>query len=339
MLRRKAEFPLILGEVIGTNDKPEDPDGWKGRPDGSKDPITGEPIKEKWTWCVKIWALKMTVNDNLSKIPDIRKAVWWSPNYIIDYERATNHNHMFFDDKTTERVQKEFSKHTTKRMGKKGGHSILYVDFDNPNHGFILLDKNAEFTKSQSLLSKHCIKCLVRRDDTVRCELDKFAQDKLSELEEKKGVSHGKGSSSSGVDSSNSAESTSYSPFLALVDKVDASESDESDAGGIFEEDLNDDDDDDDEKAQKENGGQIVAAFIDKVNASKDDEELEAENDDSEESEEPDDVVFVGGRPQPLPSVCAPILAIHDAVASSPQGPKRKGRPPGAKNVAKKKKI
>jgi len=338
MLQRNVKFPVILGEVIGTNDNPEDPAGWKGRPDGSKDPTTGEPCKEKWTWAVKIWALKMTVNENLSKIPDIRKATWWSPNYIVDYERATNHNHMFFDDKKTESVQKAFSK-STNRNTKKCSPSILYVDFNNPNHGFVLLDDNAEFT-SQGLLSKHCIKCLVRKDEAVRREFDKFAQDKLSELEEKKGVRPGKKSSSSSADVSNSAESTSYSPFLALVlvDKENASESDESDAGGIFEEDLNDDDDDDEEKAQKEYGGQIVAAFIDKVNAAKDDEELGAEENDSEESEEPDDVVFIGGRPPPSSSVCPQILAIRDAEVSSPQGPKRKGRPPGAKNIVKKKK-
>jgi len=342
MLQREAGFPVLLGEVIGINEDPENESGWKGRPDGSIDPVTGLHLKERWKWAVKRWALKMTVNENLSKIPDIRKAAWWSPNYIVDYERTTNHNHLFIDKKTCERIHQKYTKKSTKGASQHA-HSILYVDFDNPNHGLILLDDNAEFTKSQSLLSKHCVKCLVRKDKTVQREMDKYAQDKLHELEIKKGHKSGKKASAASGSSSSEAHvdvaSESYSPFLALVDRKEATDSEESEVGGIFENES--EDEDGKEKSRVGPGSEMVAAFIDKVNASKDDEDLaEGLDEDSDESDEPDDVVFVGGRPttniHTSSSSSSSFLALRDTEEVVEQK-KRKGRPAGSKNIPKKK--
>ena len=345
MLQRAMGFPVMLGEVTGVNENPDDAAGWKGRPDGSIDPATGELYREKWTWAVKCWGLRMTVNDNLSKTPDIRKAAWWSPNYIVDYERSTNHNHMFMDTKTAEKVQQKYLKKASKG-GKAHSHSTLYVDFDNPMHGLVLLDDNAEFTKSQSLMSKHCLKSLVRKDATVRREMDKFAQDKLKELEIKKGPQQARGMNATAADGTSGppaadGNSESYSPFLALCDRKEATDSDESSVGGIFENNS------EDEEVRKnvEEGGLEVAAFIDKVNRADNDEDLDEQkgradsDEDSDESDVQDDVVFVGGRPSSSSSSSSSsVLALQDVQnEASSAKPKKKGRPKGAKNIVKKK--
>ena len=346
MLQRAMGFPVMLGEVVGVNERPDDVAGWKGRPDGSIDPKTGELYKEKWMWAVKFWALRMTVNDNLSKTPDIRKAAWWSPNYIVEYERSTNHNHIFMDTKTAEKIQQKYVKKAAKG-GKAHSHSTLYVDFDNPDHGLVLLDDNAEFTKSQSLMSKHCLKCLVRKDATVRKEMDKFAQDKLKELEMKKGPKKNRGvdaPAAEGTTGDPAAEGNpeSYSPFLALCDGKEATESDGTEVGGIFENES------EDEEGRKDaaEAGLMVAAFIDRVNGAQNDEELDDQekgvecDGDTEESSGPEDVVFVGGRPPPSSSSSSSssVLAIQNAQPDKSEKVKKKGRPLGAKNVAKKKK-
>ena len=72
-----------------------------------------------------------------------------------------------------------------------------------------------------------------------------------------------------------------------------------------------------------------------------DDQEKGVEHDgDTEESSGPEDVVFVGGRPPPSSSSSSSssVLAIQNAQPDKSEKVKKKGRPLGAKNVAKKKK-
>ena len=343
MLQRQCEFPLLLGEVVGINEDPENEVSWKGRPDGAVDPDTGIAVREKWTWAVKRHALKMTLNSNLTKVPDLRKAAWWTHNYLVDHERATNHSHMFMDKKTVERLQQKASK-KAKQGGKSMGHSTVYVDFANPDHGFVLLDDNAEFTKT-GILSKHCLKCIIRKDATARADMDKYAQDKLDELDLKKG-SKSERFEPPAASSAAAAQGT-YSPFaaLALMDAGEKSDSDESDVGGIFEEEDNDEEGKGDEAVN----GEMVAAFIDKVNEA-DDEDLGAndsgaedqgrDNNESDDSDdEPPDVVFIGGKPPPpsaLTCYSSAVSASSKSLALGDAKHKGRGRPVGSKNVKKK---
>jgi hypothetical protein len=118
-------------------------------------------------------------------------------------------------------------------------------------------------------------------------------------------------------------------------------DSEGTEVGGIFENDI----EDDEEQNDAEEGGLQVAAFIDKVNGAENDEELDeqkgvAESDgDSEESEFPDEVVFVGGRPSSSSSCSSSsVLAIQNVdYETNSVKPKKKGRPKGSKNLAKKK--
>jgi hypothetical protein len=244
------------------------------------------------------------------------------------------------DKKTLERLQQKASK---KSLSGKPAHSTVYVDFANPDHGFILLDDNAEFTKT-GILSKHCLKCIIRKDATARTEMDKFAQDKLADLEIKKGKrvdQHVPPAASSAA----SAQDT-YSPFaaLALMDAGEQSDGEESLADGIFEDDAENRAGQDIEETNR----QIVASFIDQVNRADDedlgnpdidveDKGLDGSNSDDSD-DEPPDVVFIGGRPSTNPFACASTdtgdcnrpLAIENGKK------KGKGRPLGSKNVKKK---
>ena len=336
-LQKECDFPILLGEVIGVNEDPDNPSSWKGRPDGTRDTATGAPLKEKWTFAVKRWGLKMTLNQNLSRLPDLRKQPWWTHNYLIDHERTTNHSHMFMNKDT---VSKLFEKSSRKFKGLKKdmGHSVLYVDFANTCHGFVLINDNAEFTKT-GIMSKHCLKCVIRKDETARSSLDKYAQERLSELEYKKPSSR-----QAPLNPSNSACSEgSYSPFsmLALTDAAEKSESDDSVEGGIFEEDEEQQGNDDGENQNK----LAVSSFIDEVNCANDEDlddlnedEQENQGSDEESDDEPPDVGFVGARPSL--SVFGSSSSFHDSsrpLAIEDTSKKRKGRPRGSKNVKKNK--
>jgi len=274
-------------------------------------------------------------------VPDLRKAAWWSNNYIVEEERATNHSHMFMDKQTVEGLHRKASK---KSLAAKPAHSTVYLDFANPDHGFILLDNNAEFTK-MGILSKHCLKCVIRKDATARAELDKYAQDKLDELDLRKGSKSER--SVPAASSSAADDQGTYSPFaaLALMDAAEKSDSEESEVGGIFEEDA----ENEGGLVEEENNGAMVAAFIDKVNAG-DDEDLGADdsgaedrggiNGDSDDSDdEAPDVVFIGGRPPPS-TVFAPyassVSESNKPIAIEDAKQRGRGRPAGSKNLKKK---
>lgn len=244
--QKKCKFPVLIGQVLSENSDPTNPSGWKGRPDGSTDPLTGEPYREKWTLAVKRFALTLTVGKTRTDVPTIRFARYSHPKVILDHEKATNHSTWFMDEEFCERLVKKSTK-----KGTTWGQGVTYLDFDNPSHGFKLLDADPVFTNN-NLLSKFTLKNIYTNDLAARHGLDRYIQEVFDEKKPKVGKKQAETGRVPKVDASQGGQECTQedpgtiSPFLALLNSVPEND-DDDDTGGI----MSDEEDDGDSSEQK----------------------------------------------------------------------------------------
>ena len=98
-------------------------------------------------------------------------------------------------------------------------YPVSYLDFDNPDHGFLLLDSNPVLTKG-NLLTQQTLKKICQKDPVSRTALDRCAR-KLEKRASKV---------------PDVEEDGQISPFLALLDAL-PEENEDDDTGGVESED------------------------------------------------------------------------------------------------------
>ena len=219
--REAPPFPLLCGQVTAIAEKETAIGKLKLKR------CTGDAgeLKEPWALCIEWHDLEVHATGDPKRPYQLRRKPYGCHPAVSEHEKKNHHStyHMSFD----------LRQRLVEKWGSKGQakwpRSYTYVDFNNPNHKFVLLHEDAQFTSTQHLQSS-TIKDLYRRNDPIMVkELNAATEEFKNQARPPKKKAKKDVTDSS----SSSSSSTSGVPLGKKKDDSDSEEEDEEGAAFV----------------------------------------------------------------------------------------------------------
>ncbi len=154
-------FSLLCAKVIEENGDYENPQSYKPRCTGG----TSAP-KEPWSLLLKRMEIVPRRGPKLGTM-ELKREEYGCPPAVRFAEQTKNWSTWHMTDKQQQKLVEGAGQ---KFKGQRSNFSQCYVDFNNPDHGFTVVDITCSFTV-QKILDRYCV-ARIRKDKLIARELD-----------------------------------------------------------------------------------------------------------------------------------------------------------------------
>ena len=159
-------FPLLCGKVVEENSDFDNPRSYRQRCTGEQD-----APKEGWRFLLKRYELVPKRGTKKGSEVVLKREDYGCPPAVRDVEQKKNTSTWHMSDKQQQNI---VEKAGVRFRGSKSNFSQCYVDFNNPEHGFTVVDLNCVFT-AQKILDRYTM-ARIRRDKLINKDLDNLLE-------------------------------------------------------------------------------------------------------------------------------------------------------------------
>ena len=156
--REAPPFPILCGQVTAIAERETS----LGKLQLNRCTGDAGELKEPWALCIERYDLEVQATGDPKRPFQLRRKPYGCHPAVSQHEKMHHHStyHMSFD------LRKRLVDKWGSKSAGKWPRSYTYLDFKNPNHKFVLLHEDAQFTGTQHL-QQSVVKELYRRNDKL----------------------------------------------------------------------------------------------------------------------------------------------------------------------------